>query len=48
MAIPEVVFDQVSFLLNETLWAEIDVRFDIYLRIAGALVYCDPEVPLQA
>jgi hypothetical protein len=31
----------------DTLFADIEVRFDIHLKSAGALVWCDPEVILR-
>ena len=45
--LPSVTFDTSNFLGNEDLWAEIEVRFDIYLKQAGALLWCDPNVILR-
>ena len=41
--IPAVTYAQSAIAPNE-LWAEIEVRFDIYLNCTGALVWCDPDV----
>jgi hypothetical protein len=41
--IPAVMYSQNQVAPNE-LWAEIEVRLDIYLKSAGAFVWCDPEV----
>ena len=41
--LPSVTFDKSNFLGNEDLWAEIEVRFDIYLKQAGALLLVRPE-----
>lgn len=45
--LPAVGFSQDRFHATETLYAEIEVRFDIYLNNAGAGLYCDPRVVLQ-
>ncbi len=44
--IPAVTYNQSQVTPNE-LWAEIEVRLDIYLNCTGALVWCDPEVLLR-
>lgn len=41
--IPAVTYRQNQIAPTE-LWAEIEVRLDIYLNCTGALVWCDPEV----
>ena len=40
--IPAVTYSQNQVAPNE-LWAEIEIRLDIYLNCTGALVWCDPE-----
>ncbi|MCB1354426.1 MAG: hypothetical protein KDK03_16980 [Rhodobacteraceae bacterium] len=45
--IPEVGFHETQFLRQQELWAEVEVRFEIYLNTAGALVWCDPSVLLR-
>lgn len=44
--IPAVTYNQSQVTPNE-LWAEIEVRLDVYLNCTGALVWCDPEVLLR-
>jgi hypothetical protein len=44
--IPAVTYNQSQVAPNQ-LWAEIEVRFDIYLNCTGALVWCDPDVLLR-
>jgi hypothetical protein len=41
--IPAVTYSNNQVAPND-LWAEIEVRLDIYLNCTGALVWCDPEV----
>ncbi len=45
--IPSVSFNKSMLAPADTLWADIEVRFDIHLKQAGALVWCDPEVLLR-
>jgi hypothetical protein len=45
--LPEVRFPHARHALADTLFAEVEVRFDIHLKSAGALVWCDPEVLLR-
>jgi hypothetical protein len=42
-----VPFNKSQLAPADTLWADIEVRFDIHLKSAGALVWCDPEVLLR-
>jgi hypothetical protein len=42
--LPEISFAKGSLTPADTLWAELEIRFDIYIKSAGALVWCDPEV----
>lgn len=44
--IPAVTYSQSQVAPNE-LWAEIEVRLDIYLNCTGALVWCDPDVLIR-
>lgn len=44
--LPAVIYPQVLVAPNE-LWAEIEVRLDIYLNCKGALVWCDPDVLIR-
>ncbi len=44
--IPAVTYNQNQLPPNE-LFAEIEVRFDIYLNCTGALAWCDPDVLLR-
>lgn len=41
---PAVTYGQVA---PNDLWAEIEVRLDIYLNCAGAFVWCDPDVLMR-
>lgn len=45
--IPTVAFNQNQFAGNQVLYAEVEVRLDIYLKQTGALAWCDPEVLLR-
>lgn len=45
--IPAVAYGQNQIIPTQTLYAEIEVRFDIYLNCSGALLWCDPEVLLR-
>jgi hypothetical protein len=45
-AIPPVIYNQNQLAPNE-LWAEVEVRLDIYLNCTGALVWCDPDLLLR-
>jgi hypothetical protein len=45
--LPEVRFPHGRHTPGDTLWAEVEVRFDIHLKSAGALVWCDPEVVIR-
>ena len=45
-AIPPVIYSQNQLAPNE-LWAEVEVRLDIYLNCTGALVWCDPDLLLR-
>ncbi len=44
--IPATTYSQSQVAPNE-LWAEIEVRLDIYLNCTGALVWCDPDVLIR-
>lgn len=44
--IPAVTYRE-NQLLPQDLWAEIEVRFDIYLNCTGALLWCDPDVLMR-
>jgi hypothetical protein len=44
--IPAVTYNQNQVFRDE-LFAEVEVRFDIYLNCTGALVWCDPDVLLR-
>ena len=44
--IPAVTYRQDQ-LTPTDLWAEIEVRFDIYLNCTGALLWCDPEAVVR-
>ncbi len=44
--IPPVNYHQSQLAPND-LWAEVEVRFDIYLNCTGALLWCDPEALLR-
>jgi hypothetical protein len=44
--IPAVVYNGNQVAPSQ-LWAEIEVRLDIYLNCTGALVWCDPAVLLR-
>lgn len=46
--LPPVRFHRNQFNNNQDLWAQIEVRLDIYLNCAGALVWCDPNVLLRS
>jgi hypothetical protein len=43
---PAVTYNQSQIAPND-LWAEVEVRFEIYLNCTGALVWCDPNVVLR-
>lgn len=43
---PPVGFHQ-SRLAPQELWAELEIRLDIYLNTTGALVWCDPHVLMR-
>jgi hypothetical protein len=46
--IPSVQFGKSDVkAVADSIWAEIEVRFDIFLKQAGALVWCDPEVLMR-
>ncbi|TKT80295.1 hypothetical protein [Aquamicrobium sp. LC103] len=45
--LPALDFHQSQMVMHEDLWAEVEVRFDIYLNTTGALVWCDPNVLLR-
>ena len=45
--LPSVTFATSNFAAPQDLWAELEVRFDIYLKQEGALLWCDPEVILR-
>jgi hypothetical protein len=45
--IPAVTYSERQVAPMSELIAEIEVRLDIYLNCAGALVWCDPEVLLR-
>jgi len=42
--IPPVTYNQGQVISTAELWAEIEVRLDIYLNCTGALLWCDPDV----
>jgi len=44
---PAVSVHNAQLVTTETLWVDLEVRFDIYLNSAGALLWCDPEVLLR-
>jgi hypothetical protein len=44
--LPAVTYRQNQLLAQE-LWAEIEVRLDIYLNCTGALLWCDPDVLMR-
>jgi hypothetical protein len=44
ISVPAVTFQGSSFHPWEALWAEIEVRYDIYLNTEGALLWCDPDM----
>jgi hypothetical protein len=45
--VPELRFSTNDFNSAADLWSEIEVRFDIYLKNAGAFVWCEPKVVLR-
>jgi|HubBroStandDraft_6_1064221.scaffolds.fasta_scaffold48612_3 hypothetical protein len=45
--LPSVQFNQTQFDGNRDLYAQIEVRLDIYLNSRGAQVFCDPQVLLR-
>jgi hypothetical protein len=45
--IPAVMYNQSQVAPTNELWAEIEVRLDIYLNCTGALVWCDPNVLMR-
>ncbi|MEV4702653.1 hypothetical protein [Actinoplanes sp. NPDC049316] len=45
--LPEVRFQHARRTPADTVFAEVEVRFDIHLKAAGALVWCDPEILLR-
>jgi hypothetical protein len=46
--IPSVQFGKSDVkAVADPIWAEIEVRFDIYMKNAGASVWCDPEVLMR-
>ena len=45
--VPEVRFQEANRVKGSTLYAQVEVRFDIHLKSAGALVWCDPDVILR-
>jgi hypothetical protein len=45
--IPPVTFNRSQTPAVDRLWAEIEVRFDIYLNNAGSLVSIDPSFILR-
>jgi len=44
---PSINLNSDNFLRTESLWAELEIRFDINLKAAGALAWCDPQVLLR-
>ena len=44
---PPVTYYQGQIIPTGELWAELEVRLDIYLNCTGALVWCDPDVLLR-
>jgi hypothetical protein len=47
ISLPPVTFNISQFHANEDLWAELEVRFDIYIKQEGALLWCNPDVILR-
>jgi hypothetical protein len=47
ISVPKVRFQETNRAKQDTLFAEVEVRFDIHLKSAGALVWCDPEIILR-
>ena len=45
--IPAVTYNQSQVAPTIELWAEIEVRLDIYLNCTGALLWCDPDVLMR-
>ncbi|MEU8608293.1 hypothetical protein AB0C29_09860 [Actinoplanes sp. NPDC048791] len=45
--LPEVRFPHAGRAVADTVFAEVEVRFDIHLKAEGALVWCDPEILLR-
>lgn len=45
--VPEVRFQEAKRGKGTTLFAEVEVRFDIHLKSPGASVWCDPEVIIR-
>jgi hypothetical protein len=45
--LPEVRFPHAGRAPGDTVFAEVEVRFDIHLKAAGSFVWCDPEIVLR-